>query len=153
MSRALESYGTTQRHTKGTTGWTHDEWFFTRLVQNQSCSLTFSRKFEFSNTTSPSRNTSTDSTSFNLVEIDPSSISYVANESGSDQNASWTHSGYIVLMTTHDLAKKIMVSSSDGSQRQANSISIDVSEKEMTSRLVQALTHAVELCGGKKSAF
>ena len=98
----------------------------------------------------------------NLENIDPASVKLSENAPGSGQAGHWSAWGYSVFMQTTDLSETILRSkrtsqTSKGTETQPDvhdrGYSIMISEKEIGERLVKALSHAVELCGGKHSAF
>lgn len=175
MSQALASDGGGQRSMRGNNGWTTDWSSHTSLTSNGSCTATIGVTVNTSQTYPTGRvdhcaDTGTQSLSLNLGDIDPSSVKYSAAEGGSDQYATWSTSGYIVRAATSNLDKKITHTSqssgtcyanngdatprNDGPKRdQVSQIEFFVADGDIATRIAHAMTHAVELCGGQKSAF
>jgi PEGA domain len=173
MSQALASDGGGQRSMRGNNGWTTDWSFHTSLTSNGSCMATIGVTVNTSSTYPTGQHcadTGTQSLSLNLGDIDPSSVKYSAAEGGSDQYATSSTSGYIVRVATSNLDKKIAHSSqssgtcyanngdatprNDGpKQDQVSQIEFFVADGDIATRIAHAMTHAVELCGGQKSAF
>jgi alpha-D-ribose 1-methylphosphonate 5-triphosphate synthase subunit PhnI len=101
----------------------------------------------------------------NLADIDPSSVKLVPNEAGADKYANWSASGYSVILNTRNYQKAISwkvasrenftEGTAEGLEQNAqqSEFRLDVSDDATGARLVKALSHAVDLCGGKKSAF
>jgi hypothetical protein len=129
------------------------------LSQTGSCLVTFTMtttSITSVGNSNPLHSTFSSSWSVNLSDIDPSSVKSFANMAGPNGAVSWPAWGYSVQMALHDMEKKITLSDSTGPATQVTQVSgltIYVTDDDTASRLVQALSHAVALCGGKKSAF
>jgi len=152
VSRALESYGSGLYSSTLSDGTTLRSSERMTLAQNGSCMLTF---IENSDTTmAVGQQLTNDSFALNLADIDPSSVNSAQSTSAL--------SGYSVGMATRNLEKRITKTSQwtdfknvthAPTQTQLSQIGIWVSDQNASSRIAHALSHAVELCGGQKSAF
>jgi hypothetical protein len=173
INQALASDGGVRKYVRGNDGWNDSESRHNMsLISRGSCMITFNFAWDATTTLANGRYSSgavTYSYALNLADIDPSSVNSTPNEAGADQNASWAAWGYAVRMATRNLDKKIVRTtrgtatsnttgqvtsqSQDSPEYPISNIEIDVSDGDIASRIAHALTHAVELCGGKKSAF
>jgi hypothetical protein len=162
---ALATYGSnvswTFVNTSGTTTTTVDQ----VLTSADDCSATIDRSTTRSTQTQSGLGTYAvrDTISLNLKDIDPGSGTASDSPAFSDQNSTTGYQGAVVSFQTTNLSQSIEVSStttnvSNGqllltSQANINetSVTLRVTNKDAADRLLKAISHAVLLCGGKKS--
>lgn len=166
IKQALSSYGSTSAYTTGSNGWVAQEIDTTQLKNSTGCTVVFLQTWESTTNFSsgpPRTAKSRWSVTIDLRQVDPSSVKVSAMKGESSPNAQSTASGFKIALQTTNLAKSVTVSATEyedstgtsrtTAARQTSGVALDVSDSHIADRLVTALTHAVELCGGQKSAF
>jgi hypothetical protein len=162
IKAALASYGHVQRKDDYHSGTlvTHD--FTNTLISADGCKLSFVHLYTAYTATTinpfPSSSTPQEQTIvLNLRDFDPTTAKLTEQPAGSDQYANYSDSGVLVGFQTTNLAKSVEVteksSAPTGQPVYWSAISLRVSSKDAATRLMKAMSHAIALCGGKKSTF
>jgi len=165
---ALASYGHVSTFNRYASGWTSSDDFTDSLVSADSCRLVLHRVSDMDMTDTQGASYVNHSESVMTVKVgdlDPASAKLTEVAGRSDQAGTFGPAGFAIGYNTTNLAQLIEVdrtirSSHPGSQpefkqsnEQSSGISLRVSNKDIATRLMKAMSHAVELCGGKKSLF
>ena len=100
----------------------------------------------------------------NLKDLDPASGRAGEQPARSDQQGSFTDAGVVVWFQTTNLAETVEVESTTTSEnhglanpvkherKNQTGVDLRVNSKDAAARLMKGMSHAIELCGGKKSA-
>ena len=160
IKNALATNGAASVHTDGNGGWKTDISWKNGLDHNTACQVVFvehgTQDADYPNA-STTHDLWDDAITLNLHDLDPSALKMkTLSESGTGYTSRGI--GGRVTASTTDLAKTISLEEvvkreggTSSSTSQSSNFELYVSE-DFGQRLLNALSHAVTLCGGKKSA-
>ena len=162
---ALATYGQIQWSFHGPSGTTFYHVTQT-LTTVDGCTLTFDRTYTLYIIVQNGAGTheTQDSISVNLKDLDPASGRAGEQPARSDQQGSLTDAGVVVWFQTTNLAETVEVESTTTSEndglanpvkherKNQTGVDLRVNSKDAAARLMKGMSHAIELCGGKKSA-
>jgi hypothetical protein len=153
---ALASYGSTQSFFTPPNGGNHQlaRGFSNTVASAESCNLTIRGQVDWYKASGGST-TVGNTTSFNLADIDPASVSLKHPSSDSSEFGTSSYTGVYLQWSTTGLSKSIVRHywPNNTQEDQLSEESIGISDEATAMRVAKALVHAIELCGGKKSAF
>jgi hypothetical protein len=112
------------------------------------CKLAFKQTFQF-----VPQPMTVSRLSVDLSDLDPMSANVSAPQTYSDQNGTITYPYVIVTIASRNFAKVVTFVAANGSSQSMSNLSLAVDTQGIGVRLANAFTHAIQLCGGKKSAF
>lgn len=121
----------------------------TSLDSTDGCKLTFTQSF----TIPGAQNASPGKLYVDLADLDPSASKVDAMPPYSDSNGSLTYPFFFVDLSGRNLAKVVTWHVPGFPPAMQSNARLEVTTQELAARLANAAVHAIELCGGKKSAF